>query len=111
MLDAPVDQSSESRYQAGTQIMTRTGLLELIGERTREILPGLDEHQFVESDRLVDLGANSMDRAEIAMLVQESLGLSVARIELFGPRNIGELADLFLQKLDARRGIAHATHG
>jgi len=50
---------------------------------------------------LVDLGANSVDRAEIAMLVQESLGLVVPRVELFGPKNIGELADLFLKKLDA----------
>jgi polyketide biosynthesis acyl carrier protein len=81
--------------------MTKIELLDLIGQHTREILPGLDAHQFAAADRLVDLGANSVDRAEIAMLVQESLGLSVARVELFGPRNIGELADLFLQKLNA----------
>lgn len=81
--------------------MTKMELLDLIARHTREILPGLDTHQFAASDRLVDLGANSVDRAEIAMLVQESLGLSVPRIELFGPKNIGELADLFLQKLDA----------
>jgi polyketide biosynthesis acyl carrier protein len=81
--------------------MTRTDLLDLIAHHTREILPGLDAHQFVPSDRLADLGANSVDRAEIAMLVQESLGLSVSRVELFGPKNIGELADLFLKKFDA----------
>lgn len=85
----------------GHTVMTRTELLELIARHTREIVPGLDEHQFVASDRLVDLGANSIDRAEIAMLVQESLGLSVPRVELFGPKNIGELADLFLTKLHA----------
>jgi hypothetical protein len=33
--------------------------------------------------------------------VQESLGMSVSRVELFGPKNIGELADLFLGKLNA----------
>jgi polyketide biosynthesis acyl carrier protein len=81
--------------------MNKITLLELIAQQTREILPGLDAHQFVASDRLVDLGANSVDRAEIAMLVQESLGLSVSRVELFGPKNIGELAELFLQKIDA----------
>jgi polyketide biosynthesis acyl carrier protein len=81
--------------------MTRTDLLDLIAQHTRDILPGIDAHQFVASDRLVDLGANSVDRAEIAMLVQESLGLSVSRVELFGPKNIGDLADLFLQKLNA----------
>jgi len=81
--------------------MTQKELLELIARHAREVVPGLDGHQFVASDRLADLGANSMDRAEIAMLVQESLGLSVSRVELFGPRNIGELADLFLNKLNA----------
>lgn len=81
--------------------MTKTELLDLIAQHTREIVPGLDGHQFIASDRLADLGANSVDRAEIAMLVQESVGLSVPRVELFGPKNIGELADLFLKKLDA----------
>ena len=79
--------------------MDKTQVLDLIARHTREILPDLDGHSFVASDRLVDLGANSVDRAEIAMLVQESLGLSVPRVELFGPRNIGELADLFLTKI------------
>ena len=81
--------------------MTKADLLDLIGQHTREIIPGLDAHEFVATDRLADLGANSVDRAEIAMLVQESLGLTVSRVELFGPKNIGELADLFLQKLHA----------
>ena len=81
--------------------MTKIELLCLIAQHTREILPGLDAHPFVASDRLVDLGANSVDRAEIAMLVQDSLDLSVSRVELFGPRNIGELAELFLRKMNA----------
>ena len=81
--------------------MTQSDILTLIARHTRDVVPGLDAHQFVASDRLTDLGANSMDRAEIAMLVQESLGLSVPRIEMFGPKNIGELADLFLSKIHA----------
>ena len=81
--------------------MTKNDVLELIARHTREILPGLDQHAFVASDRLVDLGANSVDRAEIAMLVQDSRSLAVPRVELFGPKNIGELADLFLAKLHA----------
>ena len=81
--------------------MTKSGLLDLIALHTREVVPGLDSHQFIESDQLTDLGANSVDRAEITMLVQESIGLAISRVELFGPKNIGELADLFLQKLEA----------
>lgn len=90
-----------TNLQTARSATTKTELLELIAQRTREIVPGLDDHPFVASDRLVDLGANSVDRAEITMLVQESLGLSVPRVELFGPKNVGELADLFLQKLNA----------
>jgi len=81
--------------------MNKTDVLDLIAKHTREILPGLDARDFFESDRLADLGANSVDRAEIAMMVQESLSLSLPRVELFGPKNIGELADLFLKKLHA----------
>jgi polyketide biosynthesis acyl carrier protein len=79
--------------------MTKDAVLQLIARHAREVLPGLDGHAFVGTDRLSELGANSVDRAEIAMLVQESLSLSVPRVELFGPRNIGELADLFVSKL------------
>jgi len=81
--------------------MTKMEMLDLIARHTRETLSGLDAHQFLASDRLVDLGANSVDRAEIAMLVQDSLGLSVSRVELFKPKNIGELADFFLERLNA----------
>ena len=81
--------------------MTKTDILELIVKHARELLPGLEDHEFSGTDRLADLGANSVDRAEIAMLVQEDLGLSISRVELFGPKNIGELADLLLSKLDA----------
>jgi polyketide biosynthesis acyl carrier protein len=79
--------------------MTKTDILALIESHTRQVLPGLERHVFAPSDRLVDLGANSVDRAEIAMMVQESLALMIPRVELFGPKNIGELADLFLKKL------------
>jgi polyketide biosynthesis acyl carrier protein len=79
--------------------MNKNRILQLIAQHTREILPGLEAHEFAESDRLADLGANSVDRAEIAMMVQESLSLVVPRVELFGPKNIGELAELFLRKV------------
>jgi polyketide biosynthesis acyl carrier protein len=82
--------------------MKKTEVIEIIARHTREVLAGLDDHTFTDSDRLADLGANSVDRADIVMLVQESLGLSVPRVELFGPKNIGELADLLLAKLDAK---------
>ena len=38
-------------------------------------------------------------RAHDVWDVLDSLSLAIPRVELFGPRNIGELADLLLQKL------------
>jgi polyketide biosynthesis acyl carrier protein len=84
------------------EAMKRAQVLDLIAQHAREVVPGLDDHVFAPSDRLAELGANSVDRAEIVMLVQESLGLTVPRVELFGPTNIGELADLLGSKLDGR---------
>ncbi|WP_116137736.1 acyl carrier protein [Trinickia diaoshuihuensis] len=82
--------------------MTREDVFQLIADRAREVLPDLKDHVFKDSDRLRDLGANSLDRAEIAMLVLESLSLTIARVELFGPSNVGELADLIHSRLEAR---------
>lgn len=84
------------------EAMKRAQVLDLIAQHAREVVPGLDDHVFAPSDRLADLGANSVDRAEIVTLAQESLSLTVPRVELFGPTNIGELADLFVRKLNGR---------
>jgi polyketide biosynthesis acyl carrier protein len=82
-------------------MMTKAQILELIGKSAREIIPGLEGHVFKESDQLTELGANSLDRAEITMMVQESLGLTVPRVELSGAKNVGDLAELFFAKLKA----------
>lgn len=65
-----------------------------IVENTREVLPELEDHGFVPDDSLRDLGANSIDRAEIIMMTLESLSVSIPLIELADAKNIGELADL-----------------
>ena len=102
MTSITIGTASNKRNSSGIDnIMDKAKLLELIRQQTCQVLPGLEAHQFVASDRLADLGANSVDRAEIVMMVQESLNISVPRVELFGPKNIGELADLLLQKLNA----------
>lgn len=80
---------------------SKAQLLQLIARAAREVLPELQAHEFIASDSLSDLGANSVDRVEIVMLVQEALNLSVPRVELFGSGNIGELADLLVKKLHA----------
>ncbi|KAG0323227.1 hypothetical protein BGZ97_011759 [Linnemannia gamsii] len=84
--------------------MNQEEIFQLIIRHTQEVLPGLEQHSFQHSDQLQDLGANSVDRAEIVMLVLDSLSLKIPRVETFGPNNIGELADLLHAKLSAAQG-------
>lgn len=81
--------------------MNKHDIFELIVRHSREVVPELEEYEFKHSDRLNDLGANSMDRADIVMMTMEALSLQVPRVELFGAQNIGELADLFYEKLQS----------
>jgi polyketide biosynthesis acyl carrier protein len=81
--------------------MNKQRIVELIGEHAASVLPSLQGYSFAANDRLQDLGANSVDRVEILMMVLDSLSLSIPRVELFGPKNIGELAELLVGKLQA----------
>jgi polyketide biosynthesis acyl carrier protein len=78
--------------------MTKDEILKLIVDHSCEVIPKLENHEFKSEDRLTDLGANSVDRAEILMMTMEALALQIPRIELFGAQNIGELVDVFYKK-------------
>lgn len=83
--------------------MDSDDIFRLIGDCTRRVLPGLESHVFERSDRLAELGATSMERAEILMGVLESLSLDIPRTALAGARNLGELAELLHARLGSPR--------
>lgn len=78
--------------------MTKIEILQVIIKIAKETIPALNEHHFNETDSLADLGANSMDRADIIMMTMEQLGLDIPLTETVGPKNIGELAELLHEK-------------
>ncbi|WP_149552352.1 acyl carrier protein [Streptomyces marokkonensis] len=78
--------------------MPDTRVFDLIVEHTREVVPELEGHRFAPSDSLRDLGANSIDRAEIIVMTLESLSVSIPLVELADAKNMGELADLIHDK-------------
>jgi polyketide biosynthesis acyl carrier protein len=78
--------------------MTTEDIFALIVRCTREVIPELESHAFAPADRLADLGANSIDRAEIITMVLDALSLRIRRTDVFGPNNIGELAALLHEK-------------
>jgi polyketide synthase PksL len=83
----------------GNEPMGGDDLFSLVVTCSREVIPELTHHRFERSDRLGDLGANSVDRADILMMVLEALALRIPRVELFGAATVGELVDLLHDKL------------
>ena len=81
-----------------TAEITRDRIFNIIVQHTCEVVPELEKHSIVETDRLADLGANSMDRADIVMMTLESLSLKIPLIELARAKNIGEFTDLLYEK-------------
>ncbi|MEV0468583.1 acyl carrier protein [Streptomyces prunicolor] len=70
----------------------------LVQNNIYEVLPDVEGREIKPGDRLTDLGANSVDRAEIVMLAMEALSLHIQRVELSGVKNVGELVDALYAK-------------
>jgi polyketide biosynthesis acyl carrier protein len=73
-------------------------VFDLVVKHTCEVMPELDGHTFAATDSLRELGANSMDRAEIIMMTLEALSVTIPLVELAGAKNMGELAKLIHDK-------------
>lgn len=73
-------------------------ILETLYRHTREVLPELADHAFKEGDSLRELGANSVDRADIIMLTLESLSLRIPMVDLARAENIDALAEIIHAK-------------
>lgn len=82
--------------------MDRLSVYQLILKNAREVVPDLEDHDFQESDSLRDLDVDSVERAEIVTMTLEDLNLDIPRVEVFGPKNLGELASLLHAKLSAQ---------
>lgn len=78
--------------------MSRDEIFEIITRHTREVIPGLQEHSFQQSDSLRGLGANSIDRADIIMMTLESLALNIPLTVMAKAENIGELAGIIHER-------------
>ena len=77
---------------------TREQVFSVVKENVTGILDELDEALIVESAALKDLGANSLDRAEIVTGSMEVLGLAFPMRELAGVGNIGALVSFLYSK-------------
>lgn len=81
--------------------LDRDAILAIMLARIREVVPDLENHTIGPEDSMADLGIDSIERSEIIVMTLEAIGLELSLVQLHGPRNIGELADLLLAKLRA----------
>ena len=78
--------------------MSKEKIREIIIGHARDVLPGLADHQFLESDSLKGLGFNSIDRADVIMMTLETLNKKMPLMELARAENITDLARLIHEK-------------
>jgi len=81
--------------------LDRDFILSIILEKVREVVPDLQQTEWGPADAMSDLGLDSVERHEVLVLTLEAMGLNLPLVELHGPRNIGELANLLHAKLAA----------
>ncbi len=79
--------------------MDRNAVLAVIVEQIRVVEPALEGQLIRAEDSMAEIGIDSMSRQEVLILSMEVLGLNLPMVQLFGPRNLGELADLLYAKL------------
>lgn len=78
--------------------MTKEAIFEIIKRNLLEILPDLPADSIVPSQSMKDLGANSVDRADVVIQTKEELGLKFPLHELGGLENMQALVDFFHTK-------------
>jgi polyketide biosynthesis acyl carrier protein len=71
--------------------MTEQEVLDVVRSCTTEVLPHLDPAEVTLDGNLTDLGANSIDRADVATLAMEKLGIAVPVGEFQGVNDIRSL--------------------
>lgn len=65
-----------------------------------EMLPDLEPAEIEAAQSLSELGANSVDRTEVAVLSMEKLNISVPLVELAKVKNLEQLVDFLHGKLN-----------
>lgn len=78
--------------------MDSDSIAAIIIREIRRVVPDLEGQAIGRTDAMADLGVDSIERSEIVVATLEALDLEVPMVQLHGPRNIGELADLLHAK-------------
>jgi polyketide biosynthesis acyl carrier protein len=79
----------------------KSEIFDVIQRNLREILPELDSVVINPSQSMKELGANSVDRADVILQTMETLGVTFPLHELAGVDNIQGLVDFLHSRITA----------
>jgi polyketide biosynthesis acyl carrier protein len=74
--------------------MTNTEIFETVKQNVLKVLPDLQPDDVTTEGTLTDLGANSVDRADVVTMSMEDLGLTVPVSEFQEVHDIRSLVDV-----------------
>jgi acyl carrier protein len=83
---------------------THTRVVDAVMEAILSVLPDVPMEDLRPERSLVELGATSIDRVEVAMAAMEALGLVMRPAELAGIATIGALIERLEARLASRPG-------
>lgn len=78
--------------------MDKDQIFAVIKQNIIDVIPELADKPITIKDSLRDLGANSVDRAEILIKSMSAMQLKVPLVEFGQAKNIEDLVLLFLEK-------------
>lgn len=65
-----------------------------------EVLPSLEVGKLTVDDRLHDLGADSVERAEVLILAMEELAVNVPMVDFAQSKNIAGIVGVFERAIE-----------
>lgn len=80
--------------------MTRNEIWQALRSSLLEVFPEYTNLNIIEDLSLRELGANSVDRAEIIMLTLTHLNLNIPLVEFANVKNMIEIVDLLCQQIE-----------
>ena len=77
--------------------MSKEEIFEIIKENILDMIPELDLSEVTMKDSLKEIGANSVDRADIIMFTMESLNIRIPMVKFGNAANIGDIVDIMYE--------------
>ena len=81
-------------------VMTKSDIFEVITKSLREILPELETVVIDPQQSMRDLGANSVDRADVVLQSMETLNVTFPLYEVASVENLQGLVDFLHAKVN-----------